>query len=70
MLDLSSTKPIYRMEMDPAKSTARPPPARVIRLYRAYLAGHRPPDWPEHLLAWEARRKTALEAMEKVRPQK
>jgi len=50
MLDLADTKAIYRMESTPGHSTHRPPATRVVRLYRAYLAGYRPDDWPERLL--------------------
>lgn len=54
MLDLSSTKTIYRMEMDPTQSTACKAPTRVVRLYKAYLAGYRPDDWPKRLVEEEA----------------
>ena len=55
MLDLSSAKPVYRWEMAPDHSTATPPPTRVVRLIRAYLAGYRPDDWPERVKKEEAR---------------
>lgn len=54
VLDMKSAKTIYRMEMDPSKSTACEPSSRVVRLYNAYLDGHRPDDWPERLAEEEA----------------
>lgn len=65
MLDMATAKPIYRMEMDPANSTAIEPSARVVRLYKAYLAGYRPDDWPTRLVE-EAER---LKMLEDVRTQ-
>jgi hypothetical protein len=56
MLDMGWAKSIHRMESDPAASTHRPAPVRVARLYRAYLAGYRPDDWPERLRDREARK--------------
>lgn len=38
---------VRRVEMRENAATARKPPARFVRLLRAYLAGYRPPDWPE-----------------------
>ena len=37
---------IRRMEMSSEASTFREPAARMERLIRAYLDGHRPDDWP------------------------
>lgn len=37
---------VKRWEMDPAMKSARPAPARVVRLMEAYLSGFRPKDWP------------------------
>jgi transcriptional regulator with XRE-family HTH domain len=51
-VDVSS---VYRWERDPAKKTYRAAPARVARLYAAYLAGYRPDDWPERLEGIEDR---------------
>lgn len=34
-------------EFHPSASQFRPLPRRAARLIRAYLAGHRPDDWPE-----------------------
>lgn len=56
---------VRRMERDPSLKTAREAPARVARLYRAYLAGFRPEDWPEHLIGREER----LAELERVRVQ-
>jgi len=61
----TSVKTIYRMESDPGNKMARPAPARVARLYRAYLDGHRPEDWPARLTRLEAER----EKLEGVRTQ-
>lgn len=47
LLDLETPKSIYRMELDPRHATSIKPPRRVVRLYRAYLDGHRPEDWPK-----------------------
>jgi DNA-binding transcriptional regulator YiaG len=38
---------VRRMEMDQAKSTARTPAVRMVRLIQAYFDGYRPADWPE-----------------------
>ena len=46
MLD-TDMQSVRRMEMAPERSTARPPPPRVVRLLRAYLDGYRPGDWPQ-----------------------
>lgn len=37
---------IRRIERPIEAKTHRPPPARVVRLLRAYLDGYRPSDWP------------------------
>lgn len=37
---------IRRIERAIEAKTHRPPPARVVRLLRAYLDGYRPSDWP------------------------
>ncbi|AIT13256.1 transcriptional regulator [Ruegeria phage DSS3-P1] len=63
VLDLSNAKAIYRMETAPGNSMAREAPVRVVRLYRAYLAGYRPDDWPERLKEREA----AMAEIEEVR---
>jgi len=55
LLDTDPTT-VHRLERDPALPTARKAPARVIRLYRAYLDGHRPDDWPERLVGRADRR--------------
>ena len=56
LLDLKTTKQVYRMESAPENAIHITPPARVVRLYRAYLDGHRPDDWPERLVEEEKRR--------------
>jgi len=53
MLDISNPKAVYRMESATSHSTHRAPSTRVVRLYRAYLAGYRPDDWPARLLEQE-----------------
>lgn len=53
VLDLGSSKTIFRMETDPGNKMHRPAPVRVARLYRAYLEGYRPEDWPERLVKIE-----------------
>ena len=47
LLDLQRAQAVQRMEMTPTASTHRPPPPRVARLIKAYLAGYRPDDWPQ-----------------------
>jgi DNA-binding transcriptional regulator YiaG len=37
---------VRRWEMQPIAVTHRPPPARAVRLIKAYLSGYRPEDWP------------------------
>lgn len=39
------------VEQKPGTSTRRSPPARMIRVLDAYLAGYRPSDWPLPLSA-------------------
>jgi DNA-binding transcriptional regulator YiaG len=46
MLDLKNAKAVQCMETDPSAAMFRSPPVRAVRLLRAYLDGHRPPDWP------------------------
>ena len=53
----TSPKTINRIESDPSNKMHREAPARVERLYKAYLAGYRPDDWPEHLVGREERMK-------------
>ena len=37
---------IRRMEQSERANTFRKPAPRMVRLIHAYLAGHRPDDWP------------------------
>lgn len=53
----TSEKTIRRIETDPDKKMHREAPARIERLYRAYLSGYRPDDWPKHLIGREERMK-------------
>lgn len=69
MLDLQDAKTIYRMESDPDNKSSREAPVRVVRLYRAYLDGHRPADWPQRLTDLVARRAAAREVLKNVRPE-
>jgi hypothetical protein len=46
---------IRRIEAARGKSTARSAPARVAQLYRAYLSGFRPANWPKRLRGREER---------------
>lgn len=48
MAEMMETDPqtIRRIEMDPSRSTSRPPAPRMARLITAYLLGYRPTDWP------------------------
>ena len=55
MLDVSSAKTLNRIESDPRNATHRPAPLRLVRLYRSYLGGYRPSDWPERLIDREKR---------------
>lgn len=50
------TSSVHKWERDPTLASARPAPARVVRLMNAYLSGYRPDDWPERLRDREARR--------------
>lgn len=45
VLDTNETS-VKKWETSPANASHRPPPARVVRLIRAYLEGYRPADWP------------------------
>jgi hypothetical protein len=63
LLDIKDPKSVLRMEKPPGTSLHRPPSARVVRLYLAYLAGYRPDDWPERLRGREER----LAEIEEVR---
>ena len=46
MLDTDG-QTVRRMEMNPeTANTAREPQRRMVRLYKAYLDGWRPEDWP------------------------
>jgi hypothetical protein len=45
MLD-TDAQSVRRWSLAPDASTRRPVPPRVARLVWAYLAGYRPPDWP------------------------
>lgn len=49
MLD-TDVSTIRKIERDPEHTQHRAPPGRVVRLYKAYLAGYRPDDWPERLV--------------------
>lgn len=51
---------IQKMEFPETAKQHRKPPARLVRLYRAYLAGYRPEDWPERLLGSKAARIKAV----------
>lgn len=44
---------IRKMELPADAPSARTAPARVVRLYKLYLAGARPDDWPERVRAIE-----------------
>lgn len=45
MLDVSR-RDVSPYEAPEGAATHCKPPARVVRLLRAYLGGHRPDDWP------------------------
>lgn len=45
---------IRKMELPPEAAQARKPPARVVRLYKLYLAGARPDDWPDRVRSIDA----------------
>lgn len=45
MLDTDKST-VKKMELPETATTHRPPAPRMVRLIDAYLAGHRPADWP------------------------
>lgn len=47
MLDINDQRTYRAYEAPTTAAMHRKPPARMLRLLRAYLAGYRPNDWPE-----------------------
>lgn len=46
MLDINDTRTYRAYEAPETAAMHRSPPARFLRLMRAYLDGYRPRDWP------------------------
>ena len=47
MLDIHDARTYRAYEAPETAAMHRKPPARMLRLIRAYLDGYRPSDWPE-----------------------